>query len=236
MTVQHPVAVQDIDLPEQRRRWAHVPAAALVIAGFCMESIVYASTSGSHYVMRGMAGATMTPVMYVGMVAMAAGLVLGWWSLFPSFGEILRRKTPDLQVRARDSQQLTAAHWLVVVGMTLAVAIDFMKPITVGFVLPGFKGEYSLTGAQAACLAFFGIGGTAVGSVFWGWMADRVGRRPALLYTSLVFIVTSSCGSMVHWQTNVVMCCIMGIASGGLLPVALAFLAEVLPTRHRGWM
>jgi putative MFS transporter len=234
--MQEAAVATDAVLPEEHKHWAYIPAAVLVVVGFALEVVVYASSSGMHYVMRGMGSGTMMTLMYIGMGAMLAGLVLAWWSLFPSVGEIRRRRTPNLQVRARDSQRLTTAHWLVVIGMTLAVAIDFMKPITVGFVLPGFKSEYSLTGAEAACLAFFGIGGTAIASVFWGWMADRVGRRGALLYTSLVFIVTSSCGSMVHWQTNVAMCCIMGLASGGLLPVALAFLAEVLPSRHRGWM
>ena len=228
--------VDDKRLPEERKHWAYGLAAALVLAGFVAEVVVYASMSTMHYVMRGMEPGPMMTLMYAGMLAMAVGLVVGWWSVFPSLREIRRRKTPDLRVQARDSQKLTAAHWVVIVGMTIAVAIDFMKPITVGFVLPGFKSEYSLSTAQAACLAFFGIGGTAVGSVFWGWMADRVGRRAVLLFTSLVFVVTSSCGAMVNWQTNVVMCCIMGLASGGLLPVALAFLAEVLPSRHRGWM
>jgi putative MFS transporter len=34
---------------------------------------------------------------------------------------------------------------------------------------------------------------------------------------------------------NVFMCFLMGAAAGGLLPAAYALLAEVMPTRHRGW-
>jgi putative MFS transporter len=34
---------------------------------------------------------------------------------------------------------------------------------------------------------------------------------------------------------NIVMCFIMGLAAGGMLPVANALLAEILPTKHRGW-
>lgn len=64
----------------------------------------------------------------------------------------------------------------------------------------------------------------------------RVGRRSTLLFTSLIFLASSSCGVMMPWQMNVFMCGLMGLASGGLLPVALAFLAEVLPSRHRGWL
>lgn len=222
-------------LPEEKKRRAYLPAALLVIIGFALDVVVYADGHNMHYALSKMHGGVMT-LMWVGMAAEAAGLALGWWSLFPSLREIKRRKIPNLELRARDSQKLTWSHWLVVAGMVLAIAIDFMKPITVGFVLPGFKHEYHLAAGQAACLAFFGIGGTAVASVFWGWMADRIGRRSALLFTSLVFIVTSGCGAMMPWQMNVAYCCIMGLASGGLLPVALSFMAEILPSRHRGWM
>src|SRR5207302_873267 len=34
---------------------------------------------------------------------------------------------------------------------------------------------------------------------------------------------------------NVAMCFMMGAAAGGMLPVAYALLAEIMPTRHRGW-
>ena len=31
------------------------------------------------------------------------------------------------------------------------------------------------------------------------------------------------------------MCFMMGLAAGGMLPVANALLAEIMPTKHRGW-
>ena len=34
---------------------------------------------------------------------------------------------------------------------------------------------------------------------------------------------------------NVGMCFLMGAAAGGMLPGAYALLAEIMPTRHRGW-
>jgi len=34
---------------------------------------------------------------------------------------------------------------------------------------------------------------------------------------------------------NVFMCFLMGAAAGGMLPVTYALLAEIMPTRHRGW-
>lgn len=40
---------------------------------------------------------------------------------------------------------------------------------------------------------------------------------------------------MPEFWWNVVMCLLMGMAAGGMLPVTYALLAEIMPTRHRGW-
>jgi putative MFS transporter len=40
---------------------------------------------------------------------------------------------------------------------------------------------------------------------------------------------------MPSFAWNLFMCFMMGLAAGGMLPVANALLAEIMPTRHRGW-
>src|SRR5437763_16606947 len=46
---------------------------------------------------------------------------------------------------------------------------------------------------------------------------------------------TSSCGAMPSLYWNVGMCFMMGAAAGGMLPVTYALLAEMMPSKHRGW-
>jgi len=41
---------------------------------------------------------------------------------------------------------------------------------------------------------------------------------------------------MPDFQWNLVMCFIMGLAVGGMLPICYALLAEAIPARHRGWL
>src|SRR3982750_807258 len=50
-----------------------------------------------------------------------------------------------------------------------------------------------------------------------------------------MFVGTSICGAMPSLYWNVGMCFMMGAAAGGLLPVTYALLAEMMPSRHRGW-
>jgi putative MFS transporter len=66
-------------------------------------------------------------------------------------------------------------------------------------------------------------------------LADIFGRRASILLSSVMFVGTSICGAMPSLWWNVVMCFLMGAAAGGMLPIAYALLAEVMPTRHRGW-
>lgn len=35
---------------------------------------------------------------------------------------------------------------------------------------------------------------------------------------------------------NLVMCFLMGIGAGGMLPITFALIAETVPARHRGWL
>jgi putative MFS transporter len=127
--------------------------------------------------------------------------------------------------------------------MSVAVTIDIMKPTALAFVLPGMTVEYGLKSplnpagtTPVVYVALSGITGTVLGSILWGWLGDRIGRRASILYAGIIFIATSICGAMPEFYWNVVMCFIMGVGVGGMLPITYALLAETIPARHRGWM
>ena len=75
-----------------------------------------------------------------------------------------------------------------------------------------------------------------LGSFLWGWLGDRVGRRASILYAGIGFVGTSVCGAMPSFAWNLVMCFLMGITVGGMLPLCYALLAEAMPARHRSWL
>src|SRR5206468_11829446 len=77
--------------------------------------------------------------------------------------------------------------------------------------------------------------GPALGSYLWGVLADVMGRRAAILLAAIMFIGTAICGAMPSFTWNIVMCFLMGLSAGGMLPIAYTLLAETVPTSHRGW-
>jgi MFS transporter, putative metabolite:H+ symporter len=130
---------------------------------------------------------------------------------------------------------LTRAHWVQIGLLAVALVIDIMKAATLGFVTPGMRSEYGIGSAAVAVLPLCALTGTTLGSFVWGALADIYGRRASILLAAVLFVGTSICGAMPSFAWNVFMCFMMGLAAGGMLPVANALLAEIMPTKHRGW-
>ena len=188
-------------------------------------------------------GMPMDPAMMVGMALILIGLVASLYGLYPRSAEATAGLVSQIRVRALDEAPIRAAHVGLLVVMAIAVTIDVMKPTTLAFVVPGMAQEYGLrsplnpAGAvPVAYLPLSGITGTVLGSFLWGWLGDRIGRRASILFAGIIFIGTSICGSMPGYIWNFVMCFIMGLGVGGMLPITYALLAEAIPARHRGWL
>jgi putative MFS transporter len=188
-------------------------------------------------------GMPMDMPMMIGMGLIVVGLAASLYGLYPRSAEATARAASRIRVSALDDARLSLTHVSLLLAMALAVIIDVMKPTALAFVMPGMTVEYGLKSPlnpggiiPAAWLAFSGITGTVLGSFLWGWLGDRIGRRASILYAGIGFIGTSICGAMPDFSWNLVMCFIMGICVGGMLPICYALLAEAIPARHRGWL
>ena len=190
-----------------------------------------------------LAGMPVDATMSIGMVLIILGLAATVWGLVPREHPLARPSQMHLRVRALDEVPIRGAHIALMFVMAAAVTIDVMKPATLSFVLPGMAHEYGLKSPlhpsghiPAALLPLAGITGTVLGSFLWGWMGDRLGRRPSILIAAMTFVATSICGSMPSFALNMVMCFIMGLGVGGMLPIMFTIMAETIPARHRGWL
>ena len=204
---------------------------AAITAGVLFHLPDFFSMSAMGYRMAGM---PMSSLMIAGMWLIVGGMLLATWSLLPPVA-VTRARAAAYHVQAIDAATLTGAHWGLLFVLGVALVIDVMKPATLGFVLPGMVAEYGIPQAQSGWLLVCALTGTTVGSVFWGVMADRIGRRAAILLASLMFIGTSICGTMPSYRVNLFMCLLMGIAAGGMLPIVYALMAESVPAGPRGW-
>ena len=190
-----------------------------------------------------MAGMRPDPAMISGMALIGIGLATFLYALMPHRSREIELRASRIRVRALDDMPLRRQHVAVLAVLAVAVTIDLMKPITLSFVAPGMAREYGLKspanphgGLPVSLLPLVAITGTVVGSLVWGALADRIGRRSSVLFSAMLFVTTAICGTMPGFSWNLLMCFIMGAAVGGMLPVAFALMAETIPARHRGWL
>ncbi|MDQ3305847.1 MAG: MFS transporter [Actinomycetota bacterium] len=216
--------------------WAGT-AATVVGVGLHLPMYLGAADMGYH-----LAGMAVDLPMVVGMVLILVGLVATFYGVYPS-SSVPTAGSSRLKVTPLDDARISPAHVGLLLVMAAAVTIDVMKPVTLSFVVPGMAEEYGLRsatnpggGLPVAYLPLAGIVGTVLGSLLWGWMGDRIGRRASILFAGVLFIATSICGSMPSFEWNLFMCFAMGLGVGGMLPITFALMAEVIPARHRGWL
>jgi putative MFS transporter len=214
-------------------RWYNVLAfwagSVMVSAGVALHLPMFLMGRYTGYKLVGM---PMGPGMYAGMGLIISGVIAAAYGLMP-------RRQPDHanygSIMPPEDASLTKAHWLQISLLAVALVIDVMKAATLGFVTPGMRAEYGLGFAAVAVLPLSGLTGTTVGSLIWGALADIYGRRASILLAAILFVGTSICGAMPSFSWNILMCFMMGLAAGGMLPVANALIAEIMPTKHRGW-
>lgn len=182
-----------------------------------------------------LAGMAMDPGMLAGMGLIVAGVGLCAWGLLPRNVAAQVEASRHISVAAPEDAPLSRAHWGLMAVLVVALVIDVMKPASLGFVMPGLTREYGVGVSIAALFPFSALLGTVVGSVLWGIAADIYGRKSTIMLSAVMFIGTAICGAMPSLWWNIAMCFLMGAAAGGMLPVSYALLAEIMPTRHRGW-
>ena len=229
-------SIGGVEFPHPVWWWLGVTA---VSVGVALHLPMYFGAADMHYRLVGMAP---DAPMLVGMALIVLGLGAVGYGVIGGRRDVAARNGTPVVVRGLDDAPLRPQHLALLAAMSIAITIDAMKPITLGFVVPGMAKEYGLKSplnphgsVPVALLPLFALGGTVIGSLLWGWLGDRIGRRASILLAGVLFIATSICGAMPSYQWNFAMCFMMGVAVGGMLPITITLIAELLPKRHRGW-
>jgi putative MFS transporter len=208
--------------------------------GVLLHLPMYLGARDMHYKLSGMRP---DPGMILGMGLIVAGLVAVLYGVLPRGSKQISGAVSRIRVTALDDAPIRGQHIALLLVMALAVTIDVMKPTALAFVAPGVAHEYGLKSpanphgsVPVSWLPLFGITGTVIGSWIWGALGDRIGRRASILFAGMLFVTTSICGAMPGFTWNLLMCLVMGISAGGMLPITFALMAETIPARHRGWL
>ena len=83
-------------------------------------------------------------------------------------------------------QRLTVNQWKIISAAILGDMLDFFDFFLIGYVLAFIVGQWKLTFLESGTILLAAGIGAIPGAFFWGWMADRIGRRKVFVATVLL--------------------------------------------------
>jgi MFS transporter, putative metabolite:H+ symporter len=129
------------------------------------------------------------------------------------------------------ARELTIAR--IVIGS--ATFFDAYTVLAIAYAMPVLAGEWKLTPAQIGTIISAGYVGQIFGALFFGWLAEKIGRLNVLLITVIVF-TSMDLACLFAWNAASIMTFrfVQGIGTGGEVPVASAYMNEFVSAKRRG--
>ena len=133
---------------------------------------------------------------------------------------------------------LTNSQRKIVFAAVLGDMLDFFDFYLIGFVLAFIVGSWHLTYGQSAMILLSSGLGAVPGALFWGWLADKIGRRKVFIMTALNFSLATGVMALTPqeggWIFLTVCRFLVGFGVSGLFAVDLPLVQEFVPTSKRG--
>ena len=142
----------------------------------------------------------------------------------------------DRSIAAR-LERLPYSRWHITVTSFLGVAIFFdgFDALTTAYVLPVLIREWHIAPQSVGGLISIANLGQALGALFFGWLAERIGRvRTAQITIALYALMSLACAFTSNYQELFWCRFFEGIGLGGEIPVASTYISEILRADRRG--
>jgi MFS transporter, AAHS family, 4-hydroxybenzoate transporter len=133
----------------------------------------------------------------------------------------------ERQTLGRFQIGLVAISWII-------TFFDGFDSQAIAFAAPYLSTQYHLDRIMLGNVFSIGLVGTLIGGFAFGYLGDRVGRRPAIILATAAFgLLTLAFVLANGYAALLALRLIDGIALGGMLPLAWALNIEYAPKRYR---
>lgn len=134
-----------------------------------------------------------------------------------------------------ESVPISRWHIKARVVMGSATFFDAFDALSLAYVLPVLIGMWHLKPGDIGVLIATGYVGQLIGALFFGWLAERIGRVKSEFWTILLMSVMSlACAVTGNFGALMVCRFIQGIGVGGGNPVAAVYINELSQAHNRG--
>jgi MFS family permease len=126
-----------------------------------------------------------------------------------------------------DDNPMSPRQWIVVVLMIFLNALDGFDVLSSAFAAPGITKEWGIPRSELGIMLSAELIGMGFGSIFLGGLADKIGRKPAMLICLVIMALgmwlahgSNSVGSLTAFRF------FTGLGIGGMLATTNAVTAE----------
>ena len=133
-----------------------------------------------------------------------------------------------------DRSKLSAFQIGVFILCFACLAIDGFDVQALGYVATRLMADLGITRAELGPVLSAAPFGVLFGSIFFSIIADRIGRRPVLIISTLLFAVLTFLTARAQTlQQLLILRAIGGVGMGAIMPIAVALVSEYSPRRVR---
>jgi MFS transporter, AAHS family, 4-hydroxybenzoate transporter len=115
--------------------------------------------------------------------------------------------------------------------------LDGFDTQAIGFAAPALAKEWGLTKGALGPVFSAGLFGLMIGALLFGPLADRIGRKKIIIFSTLAFGIGALVTALVNdVNTLLAIRFLTGLGLGGAMPNAVAMTSEFSPRRRRSTM
>ncbi len=132
-------------------------------------------------------------------------------------------------------KEITSKQWYALVAGQMGWALDAFDVLLYTFCLTSIMKEWGHAPAAAGFMVTVTLFASSFGGILFGAIADRIGRKKALMLTVLLFSVCSGLSGLAQNLTQLAIArTILGLGMGGEWASGALLVSETWPAQHRG--
>ncbi|KPV44279.1 hypothetical protein AN477_08290 [Alicyclobacillus ferrooxydans] len=135
----------------------------------------------------------------------------------------------------RDASNITSTHRRILMATTLGWIFDFYDFVLFTYLMIPMSKQLHFTTGQTAEAIALSLMFTGLGGIFFGFVSDKIGRKPTLIITITLYSIGGILMMFTHTYGWMIFArAVTGFGVGGEWGVGQSLLAETVPAKLRG--